>query len=243
MNRTSVIAAAALVGAAFVTSAVAQLPTKEEIAATLNNVSVEDISDSPLPGVYQVQVGSRIAYISHDGRYLMQGDLYDLETSENLTEASRATSRVGMLANVPSDQMMIFSPEEGEPKHTVTIFTDIDCGYCRQFHREIEQVNNLGIEVRYLFYPRTGPNTDSWAKAEKVWCSGTGLRNAALTRAKLGGEVPEAACESNPVGDHWDLGHAIGVNGTPSVIAPNGEVIGGYLAPDMLLQRLDTLTE
>jgi thiol:disulfide interchange protein DsbC len=204
-------------------------------------VSAENITDSPLPGVYQVQVGSRVAYVSEDGRYLMQGDLYDLETSRNLTEASRAGSRVELLADVPADQMMVFAPADGETKHTITIFTDIDCGYCRQFHREIDQVNNLGIEVHYLFYPRTGPNTDSWAKAEKVWCSGSALRNAALTKAKLGGEVPEVSCEDNPVSAHWDLGHAIGVTGTPSVIAPNGEVIGGYLAPDQLLQRLESI--
>jgi thiol:disulfide interchange protein DsbC len=229
--------------AAFTSNAAAQQPSKEEIAARLSNVRAEDITDSPLPGVYQVQVGSRIAYISADGRYLLQGDLYDIETSRNLTEATRASSRIDLLAGVPADQMMVFSPSEGEPKHTITIFTDIDCGYCRQFHREIEQVNNLGIEVHYLFYPRTGPNTDSWAKAEKVWCSGADLRNAALTRAKLGGEVPEASCDTTPVGSHWDLGHEIGVTGTPSVIAPNGEVIGGYMAPDMLLERLESLVQ
>jgi thiol:disulfide interchange protein DsbC len=242
VKKTSAFAASALLSAALLTSATAQ-PSKEEIAATLNNVSAEDITDSPLPGVYQVQVGSRVAYVSQDGRYLLQGDLYDLETSRNLTEVTRASSRIDMLAGVPADQMMVFSPADGEPKHTITIFTDIDCGYCRQFHREIEQVNNLGIEVHYLFYPRTGPNTDSWAKAEKVWCSGPDLRNAALTRAKLGGQVPDATCDTNPVGSHWDLGHEIGVTGTPSVIAANGEIIGGYMAPDMLLQRLDSLSQ
>jgi thiol:disulfide interchange protein DsbC len=231
-----------LLSAAAATAATAQT-TKEEIASRLNNVKAEDISDSPLPGVYQVQVGSRVAYISQDGRYLLQGDLYDLETSRNLTEATRAGSRVEMLAEVPEDQMMIFAAADGEPKHTITIFTDIDCGYCRQFHREIEQVNELGIEVHYLFYPRTGPNTDSWAKAEKVWCIGPDERNAALTQAKLGGKVPEEACDTNPVSAHWQLGHDIGVTGTPSVIAANGEVIGGYLAPDQLLDRLENLAQ
>lgn len=244
MNKTTAFAAAAFLSSALVAGASAQsLPTKEEIAARLNNVSAEDITDSPLPGVYQVQVGSRVAYISQDGRFLMQGDLYDLESSRNLTEVARASSRIDMLAAVPQEQMMVFPAADGDPSHTITIFTDIDCGYCRQFHREIEQVNNLDIEVRYLFYPRTGPNTDSWAKAEKVWCSGTDLRNSALTRAKLGGQVPDSSCDTNPVSSHWDLGHAIGVTGTPSVIAGNGEVIGGYLAPDALLERLESIAQ
>jgi len=240
VNRKSALTIVALLGVTVAASVIAQT-TKDEIAAKLNNVSADDISDSPLPGVYQVQVGSRVAYISQDGRYLMQGDLYDLDTSRNLTEATRAASRIDMLAEVPRDQMMVFAATNGEPKHTITIFTDIDCGYCRQFHREIEQVNNLGIEVHYLFYPRTGPNTDSWFKAEKVWCIGPEGRNAALTQAKLGGNVPKDSCESNPVSAHWQLGHDIGVTGTPSVIAANGEVIGGYLAPDQLLQRLESL--
>jgi thiol:disulfide interchange protein DsbC len=215
--------------------------SKEEIAAKLNSVDPSDITESPVAGVYQIQAGSRVAYITTDGRYLMQGELYDLDTSENLTEQTRAASRVGMLAAVPRESMMIFAPENGPAEHTITIFTDIDCGYCRQFHREIDQVTKLGIEVHYLFYPRTGPNTESWAKAEKVWCAGEADRNAALTRAKLGGEVPKEECSDTPVSAHWQLGHDIGVTGTPSVIASNGEVIGGYLAPNQLLERLETI--
>jgi thiol:disulfide interchange protein DsbC len=216
--------------------------SKADLAEKLNGVDPSDISESPLPGIYQVQVGSRVAYISSDGRFLMQGDLYDLATTENLTESSRAHARVKLLAGVQRDKMMIFAPKNGETKHTITIFTDIDCGYCRQFHREIDQVNNLGIEVHYLFYPRTGPDTESWAKAEKVWCAGPEERNVALTRAKLGGAVPETECPDNPVAEHWQLGHEIGVTGTPSVIAEDGEIIGGYLAPQALLQRLDSLS-
>ena len=230
----------ALLACGLATGAFAQTP-KEEIAAKLRGVEASDITDSPIPGVYQVQVGSRVAYISVDGRFLLQGDLYDLTTSENLTEKRRALARAELLAGVRADSMMVFAPEGGESEHTITIFTDIDCGYCRQFHREIEQVNALGIEVHYLFYPRTGPDTESWAKAEKVWCSGNAERNAALTRAKLGGAVPEDACDDTPVGEHWDLGHQVGVTGTPAIIAANGEIIGGYMAPQMLLETLQQL--
>ncbi|MCZ6497641.1 MAG: thioredoxin fold domain-containing protein, partial [Gammaproteobacteria bacterium] len=146
--------------------------SKEELAATLFGVEASDISDSPLPGVYEVAVGPDVGYITSDGRYLLQGDLYDLSTNENVTETRRERRRVNALAGVDVADMIIFSPEPEDVKYAVTIFTDIDCGYCRQFHSEIAKVNELGIEVRYLFYPRTGPDTDSWSKAEKVWCSG-----------------------------------------------------------------------
>ncbi len=214
--------------------------SKAEIAAQLNNVKVEDVVDSPLPGLYEVSVGSNVAYVSKDGRYLLQGDLYDLEASENLTERSRASKRVDLLEDVDPESMIVFSPA-GEVKHTITMFTDIDCGYCRQFHREMDKVTELGIEVHYLSFPRTGPDTESWAKAEKVWCADD--RNAAITRAKLGGNVPEASCADAPIASHYELGMDVGVRGTPAIYSPGGVHLGGYVAPEMLLQRLDELAE
>jgi thiol:disulfide interchange protein DsbC len=215
------------------------LPTREEIAASLNGVSASDLKESALDGFYQVTVGSRVAYISNDGRYLFEGELYDLEDSENLTEAARSAARVGLLEGVDTAQMIVFSPSDRPVEHTITIFTDVDCGYCRQFHREIDQVLALGIEVHYLFYPRTGPDTDSWDKAERVWCAED--RNEALTSAKLGGRIPELTCNESTVADHYDLGRQVGVTGTPSIYTAGGRHIGGYLPPDSLLQTLNQL--
>jgi thiol:disulfide interchange protein DsbC len=222
-------------------TAVADALTKEEIAAKLNGVSVDDISASPLEGMYQVMVGSNVAYVTADGRFFIQGEIYDLESLENVTENTRASARVGLLGSVDSSEMIVFRPASGDVKHTVTIFTDIDCGYCRQFHREIEQVNALGIEVHYLFYPRTGPNTESWEKADKVWCAND--RNAALTRAKLGGSVPDNQCAETPISAHFTLGQRVGVRGTPAIFAENGELIGGYLPPNALAERLEEIAD
>ena len=213
--------------------------TKEELAAELTGVAAEDITASPVAGIYQVSVGSSVAYVTEDGKFLLQGELYDLSSSENLTEQTRAAARVDLLDSVPSEEMIVFSPEGGPAEHTITIFTDIDCGYCRQFHREIAQVTDLGIEVHYLFYPRTGPATDSWAKAEKVWCAND--RHTALTEAKLGGSVPDLVCSDTPVGSHYDLGQQVGVRGTPAVFTEDGQNIGGYLPPGTLLERLEEL--
>ena len=216
--------------------------SKEELAATLVGVEASGITDSPLPGIYEVAVGSQVCYVTTDGRYLLQGDLYDLRTDENVTETRRARERVSLLAGVDTADMIIFSPEPEDVKYTVTIFTDIDCGYCRQFHTQIAKVNELGIEVHYLFYPRTGPDTDSWFKAEKVWCSGAEARNGALTLAKLGGPVPDEICDFSLVEDHYELGRLVGVRGTPAVFSGSGVQLGGYLPPDQLLERLEELS-
>jgi len=215
--------------------------SREEIAATLVGVEASEIADSPVSGMYEIAVGSNVAYVTSDGRYLLQGDLYDLTTNENVTELRRARERVSMLAGVDSAEMIVFSPAPEDVDHTITIFTDIDCGYCRQFHSEIAKVNEMGIAVQYLFYPRTGPDTDSWFKADKVWCSGGEERNGALTLAKLGGQIPEETCDTSPVANHYDLGQLVGVRGTPTVFSSNGVQLGGYLPPDDLLAVLQEL--
>ena len=215
----------------------AQDLTKEDLATRLNGVTAADISDSPLPGIYQVAIGAQVAYVTKDGRYIIRGDIYDADSSANVSEETRARARVSMLDSVDPASMIVFKPASGEVKHKVTIFTDIDCGYCRQFHREIDKVTALGIEVHYLFYPRTGPNTESWTKADQVWCAPN--HNAALTRAKLGGEIPEVAACNSPVEAHYDLGQQIGVRGTPAIFSETGELIGGYLPPATLAKVLD----
>ena len=217
----------------------AALPTREEIAAKLKGVEASDLTDSVLDGFYEVTVDSRVGYISVDGRFLIEGEVYDLETSSNVTEASRAAARVDLLEDVDPAQMIVFSPTDRPVEHTITIFTDVDCGYCRQFHREIEQVLALGVEVHYLFYPRTGPDTESWSKAERVWCAAD--QQTALTNAKLGGPIPDLGCTDNPVAAQYDLGHQVGVTGTPSIYTAGGVHIGGYLPPDQLLAKLNQL--
>jgi thiol:disulfide interchange protein DsbC len=154
-----------------------------------------------------------------------------------VSEETRAKARVSMLDGVDPASMIVFKPAGGEVKHKITIITDIDCGYCRQFHREIDKVTALGIEVHYLFYPRTGPNTESWTKADQVWCAQN--HNQALTRAKLGGEIPDAAACNSPVESHYALGQRIGVRGTPAIFSEAGELIGGYLPPAQLAKVLD----
>ena len=120
--------------------------TKEQLASQLNGIDAKDISNSPLQGIYQVAVGSNVAYVTSDGRYIIRGDIYDAKSSTNLTEESRAKARVAMLKSVDPASMIVFKPAAGKPvKHTVTIFTDVDCGYCRQFHREIDKVTALAV--------------------------------------------------------------------------------------------------
>jgi thiol:disulfide interchange protein DsbC len=204
------------------------------IAAKMQGVKAEDLHATPIPGIYELLRGTDAAYVSPDGKYAILGDLYETGTNNDLTENRRRDQRLKMLAGIPEAQMVVFGPENA--KHTITVFTDMDCAYCRKFHSQINDYNKLGIKVRYIAYPRSGPNTSSWSKAEQVWCAAD--RKTALTEAKLGKTLPGKICADNPVAKEYELGEKFNLQGTPTLILGNGEMVGGYLAPADLMQEL-----
>jgi thiol:disulfide interchange protein DsbC len=212
---------------------------RAEIAKKLPGAKAEDIVPTPAKGIFEVRLGGDVAYVSADGRYLFTGDMYDLDSRENLTELGRADTRRKLLAKLDEKDMIVFAPAD-KAKHTITVFTDVDCGYCRKLHSEIEQINKLGVRVRYMAYPRSGPGTPDWAKMERVWCSKD--RNEAITQAKLGKDVNAPNC-SAPVAKQYELGEQMGVRGTPAIFTAKGDYIGGYLPPQKLLQELDQLAK
>ncbi len=203
-------------------------------------VAVSDIGPSPLPGFYQALVQGHLVYVSQDGRYVMAGTLFDADAARNLSQARMRVIRRQALATIPASERLIFAPPH--PKFTISVFTDLDCAYCRVFHQHIRQYNAEGIAVQYLFWPRSGlksvpagRETPSYAKAVSVWCARD--RRKAFTEAKLGRPVPEAHCP-NPVAREYRLGKHIGVDGTPTIVTADGSVISGYLPPAQLLQVL-----
>jgi thiol:disulfide interchange protein DsbC len=199
---------------------------------------LEDLRPSPIPGIYEFVQGADVSYLTADGKYFLDGNLYDMATRENLSEALRTRARLAMISAVPESQMLIFSPKN--PLYTITVFTDVDCAYCRKLHSEMAELNRLGVRVRYMFYPRSGPNTDSWKKAEAVWCSAD--RNQAQTQAKLGAKLDMTkTCDANPVAREYALGQSIGVRGTPAILTENGDYISGYMPPRELVQEIKDL--
>jgi thiol:disulfide interchange protein DsbC len=207
---------------------------KQSLAKVLPGVTPDQIKPSPLQGVSEVLVGARLFYISDDGRYLLQGSLIDLDTRKDISEERRKDIRLDAVNKLGSDNMIVF-PAEKE-RHTITVFTDIDCGYCRKLHNEVDQFNAEGITVRYLMFPRSGINTPSYDKAVSVWCADD--RRTALTQAKAGKEIEARKCD-NPVKEQYELGGMLGVTGTPALILDNGELLPGYVPAKRLAQALD----
>jgi len=196
----------------------------------------KDVRYSVLPNIFEVTAGPYIYYVTGDGSYLIDGSLLDLNTRKNITAPRAIAASMNALKAIGEENMIVFSPKKGKVKHTITVFTDLDCGYCRLMHKQIEQYTGLGIKVRYLLFPQAHPDSAKYKKAVSVWCSKN--RAEALTRAKENKPVKAKTCD-HPIAEYVQIGRAIGVSGTPSIIIAKGQVLPGFVAASELFKILE----
>jgi thiol:disulfide interchange protein DsbC len=190
------------------------------------DLPIEAIAESPMPGVYQVELaGGRQLYTSADGQFLLQGYLFQIKDGKpvNLTEAAESRGVAKLMEAIPASEMVVFAPKQ--PKTHITVFTDTDCGYCQKLHSEVPELNRLGVEVRYLAFPRQGLDSAAAKELANVWCAKD--QKDAMNRAKSRQSVADAQCDS-PVAKQYALGQMIGVSGTPAIVLANGKIIPGY---------------
>ncbi len=211
---------------------------EQNIRATLQKFVPDEpvtrIRSTPFENMYEVVLGPNVIYMSGDGRYIFKGDLLDMNARENVSENERAEARKQIFAGLSQEQFIEFSPEQ--PRNIIYVFTDIDCGYCRRLHRDVEVLNENGLGVRYLAYPRGGIGSPAFDKMEAVWCADD--RRQALTDAKNGREFTSKQCP-NPVASEYELGQRFGVRGTPAIYTQDGEELSGYMPPDELLKMVN----
>lgn len=208
-----------------------EIETKiREMAPGIESIA---ISDSPIDGILQVQVQNEIYYATSDAKYLLLGRIIDLDTRVNITDQAKSGLRKVLLNDLDESQQISFSPVE--PEFSLLVFTDIDCGYCRKLHSQIEEYMAEGIAIHYAAFPRAGLASHSYEKFVSVWCADD--KQAALTLAKAGEEPEVRQCE-NPIKEQYELGNAVGVSGTPSLLTKDGTMIPGYMPPAQLKQRL-----
>jgi thiol:disulfide interchange protein DsbC len=205
------------------------------LAALVPGSSPSSVRPAPIPGLYEIMYGPELFYASADGRYLFLGNLVDLETQANLSEERRGGARLKAIEELGEDSMVVFAPKE-KARHTVSVFTDIDCPYCRRFHQQVGELNRLGVKVRYLAFPRAGVGSRGYRDALSVWCAED--RNTAMTEAKSGRKLPERQCD-NPIDEHYKTGELVGVTGTPSIVTDTGRLIPGYMPAKQLAEALE----
>lgn len=209
---------------------------REELGRQLPDMQLQSLVPVANTGLYEAIVDDRIYYFTADGQYLLQGDILSLQSRENITESRRTELKQALLETLDEDDLIIFAAKK--PDYTVTVFTDIDCGYCRELHRQVKDYNNLGITLRYMAYPRAGAESESANKLIEVWCAKD--RQQAMTDAKAQRKVKKTSlCEANPVAAQFALGGKVGVRGTPAIFLEDGQLLPGYVPPQKLREILD----
>lgn len=207
---------------------------RKAIAALAPDAIIESLQPAPMPGMYQALVAGTDVYVSADGKFLMTGALWDVSQKKNLTEGARSVRRKDALSAIGPEQRIVFAA--AEPKHTITVFTDLDCGYCRKLHENMAAYNKAGISVEYLLFPRGGLDSPSFNNAVSVWCADD--QKNALTLAKQG-QLPPAKICPNPIREEFQLGQRIGVGSTPTIVTESGAMLLGYVPPEQLLAQLE----
>ncbi|MGA9032059.1 MAG: DsbC family protein [Sulfuricaulis sp.] len=211
---------------------------KAGLVSSFPELSAATIKPGPVSGMYEIEFDAKVFYTTSDGKYLFMGDLVDMGTHTNLTEARRASIRVRLLDEVGEQNMIVMGP--ANPKRTLTVFFDVDCGYCSKFHLEVPTLNKQGVKVRYLFFPRTGLHSESYKRAVAVWCAADRVK--AIGIASAGGKLDMKTCK-NPVEENYLLGQRLDVNGTPTIFFDDGKTIPGYVPAPRLLSMLGIKAE
>ncbi len=205
-----------------------------ELAPSAKSIAV---SETRMTGILQVQIEGDIVYATEDGRYLIQGRVIDMDTREDLTEMAKSEVRKELLEDIDVTKQIEFVPEK--TTYDLTVFTDIDCGYCRKLHSQMAEYNEQGIAIHYMAFPRAGIGSASYEKFVSVWCADD--QQAAMTEAKAGTDPEPRQCD-NPIAEQYQLGIALGVTGTPAIMTSDGQLIPGYVPPATLRERLESMT-
>ena len=215
-----------------------ELAIEEKISAILPpGTSIEMIEKSNFPGIYKVYYGDiQPLYVSKDGKYFLYGDMFKISSSQiiNLTSSDITKRRMQLMKDIGKEELISFISKN--ESHSVTVFTDVDCGYCRKLHNEIEDYNKAGISIHYAAFPRSGIGTESFTKMVGAWCSEDPKKS--ITNLKNGENLRLNFCDSQPVAKHYVIGQKLGISGTPAIISQDGELYPGYFSPKDLLDKL-----
>ena len=238
MKKTLLKASLIPLGMMYIVNALADdIPAEitSRLEIILPGYDTNSVKATPISGLYEFIGDGRVLYISADGRYIVSGNVIDMENKQNLTEQTQRKVTKKVIDDYDVKKMIVFSPA-GKTKHTITVFTDVDCPYCSMLHKEVPKLNEAGIAVQYLMYPRAGAGSPTFNKSVSAWCNDD--QKKAITVAKEGGTVAEKNCD-NPVQEQFDLGQSIGVTGTPTLILESGKILPGFVPAAQLIDLLE----
>jgi thiol:disulfide interchange protein DsbC len=209
---------------------------KAQLETDMPGMQIQSLTALGDSGLYEAVISDQVFYFTQDAKYLIQGNVLSLESRENITQARELQIKSDILSRLDPKDLIIFAPEKTD--YMLTVFTDVDCAYCRKLHEEVDEYNKLGIGIRYMAFPRAGVESESAKKLVQVWCAKDPKQ--AMTDAKAERDLKNTSvCKDNPVVAQFELGQRLGVEGTPALFLENGQVLPGYVPPQRLREILD----
>ncbi len=206
---------------------------RAELVKMIPPAATADIIATDAKDVYRMEFQGNFAYVYAAGDHVLIGELLNTKDKVNVGQVAQNEKVAKVIKDVPTSKMIVFGPKDA--KRHITVFTDIDCGYCRKLHNEVSELNDAGVQVRYLAFPRAGVGSNSFNKYVSVWCNSD--QQTALTDAKNGLDPAAATCD-NPISETYSLGQQVGVSGTPTIIFDDGTLTPGYLPAAELMRRM-----
>ena len=211
---------------------------KEKLEKILpDGAEIESIVESDFPGIFKVYYGDmQPIYVSDRGDYFIYGDMFRITENAilNITDIEINKRRLEILNDINLKELISF-PSDNEI-YELTVFTDVECGYCRKLHEQINEYNRIGISINYAAFPRSGIGTNAFTKMVGAWCSDD--PKTMLTNLKKGKDPKLSFCNTQPIAKHYAIGQKIGITGTPAIITSKGELLPGYYPPNELLKKL-----
>ena len=234
MTRKFLMTVCALLalGSSFAASA-DEAAIRKNLSARLPDFSrIDEVSATPMPGLYEIRIGMDVFYTDADGNWLIEGALVDTRTRKNLTE-----ERVNKLTAIAFKDLPLqnaFTLVRGNGKRQLAVFEDPNCGYCKHFEKDMQKISD--ITVHMFLVPILGQ--DSTVKSHQIWC--------AKDRAKvwqdwmLLGVAPmgSADCDVSALQANLDFARKYRINGTPTLVFPDGRRIPGALPSERVEQYL-----
>jgi thiol:disulfide interchange protein DsbC len=193
---------------------------------------IDEVTKTPMPGVFEVRVGSDLYYTDTEGSYLIHGEMIDVKAKRNLTE-----ERVTKLTAIDFDKLPFddsFKIVRGNGSRRIALFEDPNCGYCKRFERDLQKVDNVTIQV--FLFPILGP--DSAVKSKAVWCA---KDKAATWQDWMVRDKPlpaASACDTSALARNVELGRRHQITGTPTLVFVDGRRVPGAIGPAELEKLL-----
>ena len=210
--------------------AAAEQKIRDSLSQNLPRLSIVSMKESAAPGIYQVEInGGEVIHVTADGKHILNGDLLAVQPGgvQNVTEIWRSKKRIDALKGLKDEDLVVY-PAKGEEKAEVIAFTDTSCGYCQKFHQEIPALNDMGITVKYVAWPRYGLQSPAGQTMANIWCSADREKAMDLGKTRQPVPKPEGKCDTTVIDEQILLGREMGVRGTPAVYLSDGRKIGGY---------------